>query len=38
MAAAIGANARTALVPGAGHAAHLERPGAFVARVTDFLH
>ena len=30
-AAAIGPHARTALVPGAGHAAHLERPDAFLA-------
>jgi 2-succinyl-6-hydroxy-2,4-cyclohexadiene-1-carboxylate synthase len=37
MAAAIGANARVALVPGAGHAAHLERPDAFVELVGSFV-
>ena len=33
----IGANARLAFVPGAGHAAHLERPDAFTAIVRSFL-
>ena len=37
MAAAIGDNATTTIVPGAGHAAHLEQPDAFVSLVTDFL-
>ena len=37
MAAAIGENAHFALVPGAGHAAHLERADAFVEIVTSFL-
>ena len=37
MATAIGANARVAAVAGAGHAAHLERPDAFVAIVRPFL-
>ena len=34
---AIGGNARVALVAGAGHAAHLERPDAFVEVVRTFL-
>jgi 2-succinyl-6-hydroxy-2,4-cyclohexadiene-1-carboxylate synthase len=37
MAAAIGANAHVAMVADAGHAAHLERPDAFVAIVRTFL-
>lgn len=37
MAAAIGPNAGLAVVPGAGHAAHLERPDAFVDMVAPFL-
>ena len=37
MAAAIGPNARVALVPGAGHAAHLERPAETAALVEAFL-
>ncbi len=37
LAAAIGANASFATVPGAGHAAHLERPDAFLALVEPFL-
>ena len=37
MAAAIGDNASLALVPGAGHACHLERPAEFAALVTPFL-
>jgi len=37
LAAAIGPNASFALVPGAGHAAHLERPDAFLALVEPFL-
>jgi len=37
MAASIGPNAGVALVPGAGHAAHLERPDAFLAAVLPFL-
>jgi 2-succinyl-6-hydroxy-2,4-cyclohexadiene-1-carboxylate synthase len=37
MAAAIGPAARVALVPGAGHAAHLERPAALAAMVEEFL-
>ena len=37
MAAAIGASARTAVVPGAGHAAHLERPDDFSRLLTGFL-
>jgi 2-succinyl-6-hydroxy-2,4-cyclohexadiene-1-carboxylate synthase len=36
-AAAIGDNATLALVPGAGHAAHLERPDAFLEVVEPFL-
>ena len=38
MAAAIGDNARVALVADAGHAAHLERPDPFVEIVRTFLH
>ncbi|MGD0943356.1 MAG: alpha/beta fold hydrolase [Acidimicrobiales bacterium] len=34
---AIGANARLAVVAGAGHAVFLERPGAFVALVREFM-
>ncbi len=34
---AIGANATVALVPGAGHAAHLEAPGAFLAVLRPWL-
>lgn len=34
---AIGANAELALVPGAGHAAHLERPAEFLARLRPWL-
>jgi 2-succinyl-6-hydroxy-2,4-cyclohexadiene-1-carboxylate synthase len=37
MAAAIGPHATTAQVPGAGHAAHLERPDAFLAAVRPWL-
>jgi len=37
MAAAIGANARLALIEGAGHAAPFERPDAFVELVAGFL-
>jgi 2-succinyl-6-hydroxy-2,4-cyclohexadiene-1-carboxylate synthase len=37
MAAAIGPSAQVALVPGAGHAAHLERPAATAARIEEFL-
>jgi 2-succinyl-6-hydroxy-2,4-cyclohexadiene-1-carboxylate synthase len=37
MAAAIGPAARVALVPGAGHAAHLERPAEVAALVEGFL-
>jgi 2-succinyl-6-hydroxy-2,4-cyclohexadiene-1-carboxylate synthase len=37
MAAAIGSSARVALVPDAGHAAHLERPGEVAALVRAFL-
>jgi 2-succinyl-6-hydroxy-2,4-cyclohexadiene-1-carboxylate synthase len=37
MAAAIGPAARVALVPGAGHAAHLERPAETAALVEEFL-
>jgi 2-succinyl-6-hydroxy-2,4-cyclohexadiene-1-carboxylate synthase len=36
-AAAIGPNARAALVPGAGHSAHLERPAEVVALVRRWL-
>jgi 2-succinyl-6-hydroxy-2,4-cyclohexadiene-1-carboxylate synthase len=34
---AIGVNATLALIPGAGHACHLEQPDAFVAAVAGFL-
>jgi 2-succinyl-6-hydroxy-2,4-cyclohexadiene-1-carboxylate synthase len=37
MAAAVGANAEVAVVPGAGHAAHSEAPEEFVAVVRRFL-
>ena len=37
MAAAIGPAAQVALVPGAGHAAHLERPAATAAVIEEFL-
>jgi 2-succinyl-6-hydroxy-2,4-cyclohexadiene-1-carboxylate synthase len=37
MAAAIGAHAQVALVPDAGHAAHLERPGEVGERIERFL-
>jgi 2-succinyl-6-hydroxy-2,4-cyclohexadiene-1-carboxylate synthase len=37
MAAAVGPTARVALVPGAGHAVHLERPDALAALVEAFL-
>ena len=37
MAAAIGPRARVALVPGAGHAVHLERPAELAALVERFL-
>jgi 2-succinyl-6-hydroxy-2,4-cyclohexadiene-1-carboxylate synthase len=37
LAATIGANAEVALVPDAGHAAHLERPGAFLAVLRPWL-
>jgi 2-succinyl-6-hydroxy-2,4-cyclohexadiene-1-carboxylate synthase len=37
MAAAIGPGARVALVPGAGHAAHLERPAEVAALLDEFL-
>ena len=37
LATAIGANARFAVVPGAGHAAHLEQPAAFLAIVRAWL-
>lgn len=37
LAAAIGVNAEVALVPDAGHAAHLERPAAFLAIVRPWL-
>lgn len=36
-AAAIGDNAAVALIPGAGHACHLERPDAFCAVLAEFL-
>lgn len=35
---AIGARATLAVVPGAGHACHLEQPAAFLAAVVPFLH
>jgi len=34
---AVGSNATVALVPGAGHAAHLEQPGAFLAALRPWL-
>jgi 2-succinyl-6-hydroxy-2,4-cyclohexadiene-1-carboxylate synthase len=37
MAAAVGPSARVALVPAAGHAAHLERPAEVAVLVRDFL-
>ena len=37
MAAAVGPAAQVALVPGAGHAAHLERPAAAAALIEEFL-
>ena len=37
LAASIGSNARLAIVPDAGHAAHLEAPGAFLDIVRPFL-
>jgi 2-succinyl-6-hydroxy-2,4-cyclohexadiene-1-carboxylate synthase len=37
MVRAIGANASLVLIPGAGHACHLERPDAFTVVVADFL-
>jgi 2-succinyl-6-hydroxy-2,4-cyclohexadiene-1-carboxylate synthase len=37
MAAVIGPQARVELVPGAGHAVHLERPDALAALVEDFV-
>src|SRR5215218_4046229 len=37
MAAAIGPTAQVTLVPGAGHAAHLERPAEVAARIEAFL-
>lgn len=37
MAEAIGDNATLALVPGAGHAAHLEQPGAFLSILRPWL-
>jgi 2-succinyl-6-hydroxy-2,4-cyclohexadiene-1-carboxylate synthase len=37
MAAAIGPHAEPALVPGAGHAAHLERPDGFLATLRPWL-
>jgi pimeloyl-ACP methyl ester carboxylesterase len=37
MAAAIGPTAQVALVPGAGHAAHLERPAEVAALIEAFL-
>jgi 2-succinyl-6-hydroxy-2,4-cyclohexadiene-1-carboxylate synthase len=35
--AAVGGNATLAIVPGAGHAAHLERPAEVAARIEAFL-
>lgn len=37
MAEAMGTNAATAIVPDAGHAAHLEQPDTFASLLTDFL-
>ena len=37
MAAAIGPSASIAVVPGAGHTAHLEQPAAFLATARPFL-
>ncbi len=37
VAAAVGANARFEVVPGAGHAAHLEQPGAFLRLLRAWL-
>jgi 2-succinyl-6-hydroxy-2,4-cyclohexadiene-1-carboxylate synthase len=37
-AATVGSNARAALVPGAGHSAHLERPGPTIDLVLGWLH
>jgi 2-succinyl-6-hydroxy-2,4-cyclohexadiene-1-carboxylate synthase len=37
MVRAIGANASLVLIPGTGHACHLERPDAFCVAVADFL-
>lgn len=37
LASAIGANAQLALLPGAGHAAHLEQPDAFLAKLLAFV-
>ncbi len=37
LAPAIGANARFAVVPGAGHAAHLEQPATFLRLVREWL-
>ena len=37
LAASIGSNAHLAVVPGAGHACHLERPDAFLNIVRPFL-
>lgn len=37
MASLIGANATRTVVPGAGHAVHLEQPDVFIRVVTDFL-
>jgi 2-succinyl-6-hydroxy-2,4-cyclohexadiene-1-carboxylate synthase len=37
MAAAIGSSAEVALIPAAGHAAHLERPDEVAALILDFL-
>jgi 2-succinyl-6-hydroxy-2,4-cyclohexadiene-1-carboxylate synthase len=37
LASAIGKNAELVLIPGAGHACHLERPDAFCLNLADFL-
>jgi 2-succinyl-6-hydroxy-2,4-cyclohexadiene-1-carboxylate synthase len=37
LATGIGPNAELALIPGAGHSAHLERPGAWLAAVRPWL-